>query len=163
MILKIFDNDTYEFVPLDQTIYIKYLAILIDSNLTWKYHISYTTWKISKSIGVIARLRHFVPSSTLLTLYRSLISSHLFSGFAVRRQAPQIYLNQILVLQKGALRLIHFALYGFSAIPLFVSSRCLSIGLLYFKAMSILLHNVLNNLSPRNISNLFSSENVIHT
>ena len=57
--------------------YIKYLGILTDSNLTWKYHISYITSKISKTIGVIARLRHFVPTSTMLTLYRSLLSPYL--------------------------------------------------------------------------------------
>ena len=49
------------------------------------------------------------------------------------------------------------------AVSLFVSSGCLPIGLLYFKAVSILMHDVLINLSPRNISNLFSSVNVIHT
>ena len=71
VILKIFDIETGDFVLLGQKTYIKYLGILIDSNPTWKYHISYITSKISKTIGVIARLRHFVPSSTLLTLYRS--------------------------------------------------------------------------------------------
>lgn len=50
-------------------------------------------------------------------------------------QAPQIYLIQILVLQKRPLCLICFAPYRSSAVPLFVSSGCFSIGLLYLKAM----------------------------
>ena len=82
----------------------------------------YITSKISKTIGVIARLRQFVSSSTLLTLYRSLVSPYLLYGLTVCGQAPQIYLNQILVLQKRALRLMYFAPYRFSAVPLFVSS-----------------------------------------
>ena len=116
VILKIFDIETNDFVLLDQKTYIKYLAILIDSNLTWKYHISYITSKISKTIGVIARLRHFVPTSTLLTLYRSFLSPYLLYCLTVWGQAPQIYLNQILVLQKRALRLIYFAPYRSSAV-----------------------------------------------
>ena len=80
VIPKIFDIETNDFVLLDQKTYIKYLDILIDSNLTWKYHISYITSKISKTIGVIARLRHFVPTSTLLTLFRSLLSPYLLYG-----------------------------------------------------------------------------------
>ena len=136
---------------------------MIDSNLTWKYHISYITSKISKIISVIAGLRHFVPSSTLLMLYRSLISPYLLYGLTVWGQTPQIYLNQILVLQKCSLCLIYFAPYRSSAVSLFVSSSCLPIGLLYFKAVSILMHDVLNNLPSRNISNLYSSVNVIHT
>ena len=97
VMIKIFDIHTKEFVLLDQKSYIKYLGTLIDSNLTWKYHISYITSKISKTIGVIARLRQFVSSSTLLTLYRSLVSPYLLYGLTVWGQAPQIYLNQILV------------------------------------------------------------------
>ena len=118
VILKIFDIETNDFVLLDQKTYIKYLGILIDSNLTWKYHISYITSKISKTIGVIARLRHFVPiaTSTLLTLYRSLLSPYLLYDFTVWGQAPQICLNQILVLQKRALRRIYFAPYRSSAV-----------------------------------------------
>ena len=130
VMIKIFDIHTKEFVLLDQKTYIKYLGILIDSNLTWKYHISNITSKISQTIGVVARLRHFVPSSTLLTLYRSLVSPYLLYGLTVWGQAPLIYLNQILVLQKRALRLIYFAPYRSSAVPLFVSSGCLPIGLL---------------------------------
>jgi len=134
--------DTNDFVLLDQKTYIKYLGILIDSNLTWKYHISYITSRISKTIGVIARLRHFVPTSMLLTLYRSLLSPYLSYGLTVWGQAPQVYLNQILVLHMRALRLIYFAPYRSSAVSLFVSSSCLPIGLLCFKAVSILMHDV---------------------
>ena len=43
VIPKIFDNDTNEFVSLDQKTYIRYLGMLIDSNLAWKYRISYIT------------------------------------------------------------------------------------------------------------------------
>ena len=116
-----------------------------------------------ESIGIIARLRHFVPSGTLLTPYISLISPYLIYGLTVWGQAPQIYLNQILVLQKRALRLIYFAPYRSPAIPQFISSRCFPIRLLYFQAVSILMHGVFDNLEPRNISKLFSSANVIHT
>ena len=59
--------------------YIKYLGILLDSasNLSWKYHIDFVASKITKTIWIIARLRHYVPLYTLLNLYRSLISPHL--------------------------------------------------------------------------------------
>ena len=43
-----------------------------------------------------------------------------------------------------------FQLYRSSAVSLFVFSGCLPIGLLHFKAGSVLMHDVLNNLSPRN-------------
>ena len=39
----------------------KYLGMLIDDNLSWKYHIVHLASKIRKTIGIIARLSHFVP------------------------------------------------------------------------------------------------------
>ena len=51
----------------------KYLGVLIDGNLSWKHHINYISTKISKGTGVIARLGHLVPRTTLLlNIYRSL-------------------------------------------------------------------------------------------
>ena len=59
------------FLLLDQKGYVKYLGVLIDSNLTWKYHITHITSKISKIIFIIPRLRHFASTNTLLSFYPS--------------------------------------------------------------------------------------------
>ena len=44
---------------------IKYIGMLLDSNLSWKYHIDFVASKITKTIVIIARLRHYVPLYTL--------------------------------------------------------------------------------------------------
>ena len=54
---------------------LKYLGVLTDSNISWKYHISDVESKITSNIGVIARLTHFNPFITLLNRFRSLIFS----------------------------------------------------------------------------------------
>ena len=65
--------------------------------------------KISKTIGVIARLRHFVPLCTLLNIYRSLIFPYLSYGLAAWGQAAKTHLQKLLVLQKRVLRLMYFS------------------------------------------------------
>ena len=60
-------------VPLEYKDYVKYLGVLIDYNLSWKNHIEYITLKISKTVGLVAKLRHYVPLRTLLDIYQSLI------------------------------------------------------------------------------------------
>ena len=63
--LKMYDNDLKILTSLERKHYVKYLGVLIDSHLSWRYHIEYISSKISKGVGIIARLRHFVPTSTL--------------------------------------------------------------------------------------------------
>ena len=107
--LEIYNNDLKESVPLEQKTFVKYLGILTDNNLSWKYHIDYISSKVSKGIGMIARLRHLVPFATLLNIYRSLIGPYISYGLIAWGQAANIHLNKILILQKRALRLMYFA------------------------------------------------------
>ena len=63
--LKIYDNSLQKSIPLERKNYVKYLGVLIDiGNLSWRYHIDQISSKISKGVGIIARLRHFVPTNT---------------------------------------------------------------------------------------------------
>ena len=50
---------------------------LIDKNLSWKIHIDNVATKLSKTVGLIAKLRHFGPQHTLLNIYRALILPYL--------------------------------------------------------------------------------------
>ena len=71
--IKLFD-DKNSLILLERKDYVKYLGVLIDSTLTWKQHILFISSKISiLLIGIISKLRHFVPTDTLLSIYRSLI------------------------------------------------------------------------------------------
>jgi len=66
--LKILDNNSEQLVSLEHKTCVKYLGVLIDGNLSWKHHIKYISMKISKGIGIIARLRHLVLRATLLNI-----------------------------------------------------------------------------------------------
>ena len=113
----------------------------------WKYHIGPVTSKISKTICI----RYYVPTSTLLTIYRSLVFPFLSYGILVWSQAAQTYINKVLALQKLALRHLCFAPYRSHAIPLLVSSNTIPVTMLYFKYISIITHDVFNKLTPCSI------------
>ena len=55
---------------IDETDHTKFL---IDSELTWKNHISYITEKITKGIGVITKARKTLDKNTLISLYYAFI------------------------------------------------------------------------------------------
>ena len=101
--IKLFDHDKNSFILLGKKNCVKYVEIRIDSNLTWKQHILFIPLKASKSRGILSRLRHFVPTDTLLSIYRSLILPHIAYGIAVWGQAAQTNVDKLLILQKRAL------------------------------------------------------------
>ena len=75
------ENWVSKLISLERKDYVlKYLGVLTDSNLSWKYHISHVESKISSNIGVIARLRHFTPFITLLNRFGSLIFPYISYG-----------------------------------------------------------------------------------
>ena len=112
-------------------------------------------------IGIIARLRHFVPLNTLQHIYRSLIQPYLLYGITAWGPADKIHRNKILCLQKRALRLIFFGDYKAHAVPFFISSSLLPLDLLYFKSVAVFMYDVSNNTSPPQISNLFNYQHNI--
>ena len=160
--IKNFDHNTKSFISLESKDYVKYLGIIIDANLTWKPHIDYIALKISKTIGIISRLRHFVPTNTLLSIYRSLISPYLQFGIALWGQAANIHMDKLLKLQKRALRLKYFSDYKTHAVPLFIHSNNLPVNMIFLKSIMDIMHDVYNNVTPSKISNLFTFTSEIH-
>ena len=94
------NNNSNTSQPLEMKGYIRYLGRLIDSNLSWKFHIDYICQKASKKIGIIAKLRHFVPRHVLLTLYRSLILPYISYGICAWGHSAETHLHKLLVLQR---------------------------------------------------------------
>ena len=105
---------------------------------------------------------HFVPTSALLKIYRSLIEPYMSYGLIAWGQAANSSLNKILILQKRALRLMYFSDRRAHAIPLFVRSAVLLLNMLYFKYSFTLMHDISNNRATSKISELFVRSNMIH-
>ena len=112
---------------------------------------------------MIAKLRHFVPSSVLTNIYRSLILPYFTYRLVAWGNASKNYLNKIVVLQKRVLRLIYFVDRKAHAIPLFVNAKILPITFLYYEAVCKLMFDVHNDSAPSNITKLFTRTSNIHT
>ena len=79
---------------------IKYLGIMIDSNLNWKEHISVVSRKLSRSIGILLKLRYYVNTNILRQLYYSLIYPHLIYGLIIWGNTYNTNIKPIITLQK---------------------------------------------------------------
>ena len=54
-----------------------FLGLNINKNLYWKNHIDCISIKISKTIGIMKRLKHVIPFDVLVMLYNTLILPHI--------------------------------------------------------------------------------------
>ena len=98
-----------------------FLGFLIDKHLTWKNHINFISKKISKSIGMMCRLKHFLPKHILLTIYNSLILPHINYGILLWGYKADKLSN----LQKKAVRIISDTKYNAHTDPLFKTLKIL--------------------------------------
>jgi len=55
----------------------KHLGLLLDEKLSFNYHVKDITDKANKTIGVLRKLRYYIPRRSLLTLYKTFIRSSL--------------------------------------------------------------------------------------
>ena len=55
---------------------VKYLVMIVDDKLTWSQHVDYISSKITRNVGILKRIRHFIPKESLLLLYHTLIEPY---------------------------------------------------------------------------------------
>ena len=75
-------------------------CLIIDGHLNWKKHAHEVSKKISRGIGILSKLRHFVTNDILTQLYYSLVYPFLTYGIIVWGNTYTTTLKPIVILQK---------------------------------------------------------------
>ena len=97
---------------------IKFLAIIIIENLSWKDHVKYITSPIARNVGILCKLKHYLPLDILIMLYNTLVLPYI--SYCNIIWANSMYTNDtILKLQKKAIRICANAGYYDHTDPLF--------------------------------------------
>ena len=100
-----------------------FLGLNINEHLTWSTHASKIGNKISSSIGIINKLKHFLPQHILKTMYSSLVLSQLnYSILAWGFESSRIF-----KLQKKAVHIISNSKYNAHTEPIFKTLRLLKV------------------------------------
>ena len=138
---------------LAQKDHVKYLGILMDQHLSWKYQISHISKKVSRGVGILSKLRHFLDSKLLRNIYYCLVYSYLNYGVLAWGSACPTVTNILLTLQKKAVRILtgnqYFQIYGEppgplpSSNPLFSKLNLMIFTSLIFRNLFILLSAIL--------------------
>ena len=105
----------------------KFLGIEIDNKLKFHNHIKNLCNKLSKTTGILYRLKNVVPTFVLINLYYSLVYPYLCYCNIVWGGTYNSALDQVFKLQKRIIRIINNADYLAHTRPLFKSSNILNI------------------------------------
>ena len=61
---------------IEQVSHYKYLGLIIDDKLNWKQHITFLATKLSRSLGMLFKIRHFIVKKNNSSNSRHIYNSH---------------------------------------------------------------------------------------
>ena len=134
----------------------KFLGILIDENLSWLPHINYIQSKISRTIGLMYRIRPYVTSESLKLVYFGLIHCFIYYSNIAWASTQPTKLKKIFSLQKHACRLIYKKKKYDHAKPLMKDMRMMSIYEINIYQHLIFMYKYNNSLIPKTFNNKFT-------
>ena len=134
----------------------KYLGITLDSQLKFDIYISKLLTKISSSIGVMSKIRHYLPKTVLLNLYFALIHTQLLYGIAVWGSTYQTLINKLQVLQNKAMKIIEGHDWNSKVSGLYLKHKILTVQNLYLFEVGKLMYRFYNNRLPITFENYFT-------
>ena len=108
---------------IEQVGHFNFLGVTLDPNITWNPHVDKLSIKISCVTGLPRKIQHYFPQHILITIYNSLIHSHLMYGLLVWGFQSM----SVEKLQKKAIRVLANRPYIFHTTPIFKELRILKI------------------------------------
>ena len=110
---------------------------------------------------MIATSRHYLSKELLIQIYYGQFYSHLSYGCQLWGQ-NESSIEQTIILQKKALRLMSFAHFKSHSSPLFKKLKILKLTDIVTQANILFTHNTINRKSPDIFNDYFIFKEVVH-
>ena len=148
---------------LNREFFIKYLGIMIDSNLNWKKHLEFVVKKIRRSVGILRKIRYYVSIEILMNLYYALVYPFLTYGLIVWGNTYETTIKPVFVIQKRAVRVMTFSNFDHHSSPLFKALEILKISDLVTYLIAIYMYKFHNQLLPGVLVSFFTKVDAVHS
>ena len=125
---------------------ITFLGIYLDKHLTFNQHINFLCSTISRCIFAINRVTHILPHKALKSLYFALIQSRL--QYCIAAWGNSNHVQQLLLIQKRAIRIINNKNYRHHTDPLFKANQILKNTDLYKYHVSSYMYDFTHHFLP---------------
>ena len=133
----------------------KFLCFIIEEHLNWATHLYHLCNIIERNVGILQKLRYFIPADVLKILHHSLILSHLQHCTLLWANSYCSHLHELTRLQKKAIIIISNTDYRAHSSKIFLNLKLVKLDdimkfqlgtfmykLKYSKLPSVIPHNV---------------------
>ena len=156
-------NIFYDGSPITISKSAKYLGIYINDELNFKTHIKLLYTKLSQSLGILHKVKNYLPKKSLLHLYFALFHSHLLYCVTIWFSTYQTYTAPISKLQDRTVKLIsgkHAHHYALSSI--YKSLNILQLHDLVKLELGLFVYYHFKDMLPTPFNNFFVKLNKHH-
>ena len=141
----------------------KFLGIIIEEHLNWAMHISHLCNIIARNVGILQKLRYFIPTYVLKILYHSLVLSHLQYCTLLWANSYHSRLHKLRLLQKKAIRIISNTDYLAHSSKLFLNLKLLKLDDIMKFQLGTFMYKLKYNKLPNVIPHMFVTNENIHS
>ena len=145
---------------------LKFLGVMIDEHLTFKNHVQYISKKISRSVGILNKLKFYLPIEPLKSIYSAFVLPYLNYAIEIWYAGYKNVTQRIFILQKKAIRAVNNLDFNSHTSNSFLEMKTLKVEDLHKFKISMIMYFAANNegydfLSKRLIINnhIYSTRN----
>ena len=142
--------------------FFKYLGVMIDKNLSWNYHIEHLCQKLSQAIGILSRVRNYVPIESRISIYYSIFFSYLTYGCLVWQFTTQSNISKLVLLQKRCIRVMTFSPFLEHTSNLFKELKLLTVEDIFKENILVFFYKIDKGSPPLSIIEMFDNLSFTH-
>ena len=140
----------------------KFLGVIIDDKLTWTHHIDHVCKKVSKSIGILYKLKRYLNIKSLISMYYCFVYPYFQYCNEVWGNACATYLKRLEILQKRAIRIISNVDRFHHTASLFAKLKILKFKKINDYMMGLIMYKAHWEILPAPVQSLFEKNETIH-
>ena len=141
--------------------FVNYLGVLIDSHLNFSFHFNSISTRLSRAIGMLAKIR-YVTKDTFRSIYSGIFSSILTYGCQIWGQIKNKHFIRLVTLQNRAIKIINFVNFRETASPLYLELKILKLSNnIRLQHFLYVIDDINNNLPPP-LNNTFQLASISH-
>ena len=134
---------------------VKYLGVQIDSQLSWKEHITVALSKISRGVGMLKYSKKFLSLETVQKMYLGIVDPHIRYCCSVWGCAGDTILQKLQKIQNRAARIVTNSPFDEASLPLISQLGWLNIREMVDFEIATMVYKSLHGLAPPYMQDMF--------